>query len=332
MDDQRKQFALSLIAYAAQRDINAQQLCRYANVDLAAVKKDAAYGITKKQLEDLWLQASHLASDPLFGLHFGESLQLSALGVVGEIIKSSRTVGEAISMAASLTRLITDMFTIEVTRSKDWFKMNIRPIPQQLHVEFFGRQFMDLMMVFSIHELDGFVFEKVKPRKVLYAYPIPDMQEYTRVLRCVPSAKKNEWAIYFDSKYWDEPILSANYELQNFLLQKVKSALKDTVASNYREKIYQHLLSNAYLGIPSLQDVAANFNTTPRSLQRRLQDEGATFQQLSDSVRKSLALHYLESGKHPVKEISSMLGYNEMSAFSRAFKRWTGKAPGNYLS
>ncbi|WP_276373459.1 AraC family transcriptional regulator [Chryseolinea sp. H1M3-3] len=332
MDNQRKQFVQSLIGYAVQRDINAQQLCTYSNVDFAAVKNDPAYIITDKQVEDLWFQASHLCSDPLFGLHFGESLQLSALGIVGEIIKGSRTVGEAITIAASLTPLITDRFVIEVIRSNEWFKIRIRLVVKPLRDNFFERQFMDLLMVFSIHELDGLVFEKVKPEKVVYAYPISEIQEYTRILRCVPTVQKNECAIYFNSKYWGEPILSADYELQQFLLQKVKSSLRDAATPKYREQIFQHLLSNAYLGIPSLQDVAANFNITPRSLQRRLQAEGATFQQLSDDVRKLLALHYLESGKHPVKEISHMLGYNELSAFSRAFKRWTGKAPGNYLS
>jgi AraC-like DNA-binding protein len=91
-------------------------------------------------------------------------------------------------------------------------------------------------------------------------------------------------------------------------------------------------MANAYLGILSLEDVAANFNMAPRSLQRRLQEEDITFQQLADSVRKSLALHYIRLGEHPIKAISNMLGYNELSAFSRAFKRWTGKAPANYLS
>ena len=96
------------------------------------------------------------------------------------------------------------------------------------------------------------------------------------------------------------------------------------------ERIRTFLLANAYLGIPSLDYMAANLNSSTRNLQRKLQKEGLTYQQLADSVRKSLALHYLDSGKHPVKEISYILGYNETSAFTRAFKRWTGTAPMDY--
>jgi AraC-like DNA-binding protein len=109
------------------------------------------------------------------------------------------------------------------------------------------------------------------------------------------------------------------------LLQAQKSKV-------FAQKIQQYMIANAYLGPPSLNDVAANFNMTARSLQRKLQDEGVSFLQLTNEVMKSLALHYMQSGVHPIKEVSHMLGYNELSAFSRAFKRWTGKAPANYFA
>jgi len=61
-----------------------------------------------------------------------------------------------------------------------------------------------------------------------------------------------------------------------------------------------------------------------------LYEEGVSFQQLADSVRRSIAMHYLQSGNFPLKEVSHILGYNELSAFTRAFKRWTGKTPGDF--
>lgn len=333
MEDQQKQFALSLIAYAAQRDISAEQLCKNANINFTALKKKSDLIISSRQLDDLWLYASRLGNDPLFGLHFGESLQLAALGVIGEIIKSSNTVGEAITIAASLTQLITDLFKMEITRSKQTFSIRLMEKDSQGDLTFTSRQMADLLMVFIVHELDGLLLVKIKPRSVTFPYTVSDIHEYERVLRCKPVKKKNEYAIQFDKKYWDEPILSANYELQGLLLQKVNAVAKNKIiAESFAEKIHQYLMANSYLGMLSLDDVAANFNVAPRSLQRKLQDEGVTFQQISDSIRKSLALNYIESGKHQIKEISNMLGYNELSAFSRAFKRWTGKAPLHYYN
>ena len=89
-------------------------------------------------------------------------------------------------------------------------------------------------------------------------------------------------------------------------------------------------MANAYLGIATLEEIASNFNVSPRTLQRKLREEGTSFKELSDSVRKSIALNYVKTGDHPVREISCMLGYNELSAFTRAFRRWTGITPVDY--
>lgn len=330
MDEQRKQFAISLLAYAAQRGVSAQQLCLLSGLDLNELVKKTGPAITPKQVSDLWKNASHLCSDSLFGLHFGESLQLTALGAVGEIVKNSNTVGEAITIAASLTHLVTDLFSMEVMKGKRTFTIRLTPTGSSSG-DFLSRQVADLLMVFTTHELNGLLLEKIVPSAVTYPYKITEPKEYERVFH-QPVKKTELYSIELKNSYWDLPILTANYELQKFFLQKVNTTSNDPLSPSisFQVKILDYLMKNAYMGILSLEDVAANFNITARTLQRKLQDEGVTFQQLADSARKSLAIHFLESGKYQVKEISSMLGYNELSAFSRAFKRWTGKTPVTY--
>lgn len=331
MDEQQRQFVLSLLAYAVQRGVSAERLCHLSGIDLEALKKINNTTISAKQSADLWKNASHLCDDPLFGLHFGESLQLAALGAVGEIIKSSETVGEAVRIAASFTPAVTNLFIMDVKRRQKSFYIQL--IPTSFNQDdFVARQIADLLMVFAVHEMNGFVLQKIHPETVEYPYKLSNIKEYERVLRCKPVTKKSNYTLEFSNRYWDEPSLTANYEVQQLLLQKVsQSSTEGTPASiAFQVKIMDYLMKNSYLGILSLEDVAGNFNMSPRSLQRRLQEESVTFQQLADSVRKSLAIHYLESGKHQIKEISAILGYNELSAFSRAFKRWTGKAPQKY--
>jgi AraC-like DNA-binding protein len=329
MEEHKRRFVLHLLAYAVQRDVAPLELCRLSGLDLEALKKDEADPIGPKHFNDLWLNAVYLTKDPAFGLHLGESLQLSALGMVGQIIQSSKTVGEALTLAAQSIHLITDVFTLKVEKKGKTIAMNFLPGNQKETHPDVRQQLMEFFMVFAIHELDGLVLQKISPLKVRFpSNPEVGALEYERVLRCKPQRKTDECSLEFDGRYWDEPILTANYELQRLMLEKMREQttwVRNEISLS--ERIIHHLNTNAYLGISSLEEIAANFNSSPRTLQRKLQEEGVSFQQLADSVRKTIAIHYLQSGNYPVKEVSYILGYNELSAFTRAFKRWTGKTP-----
>lgn len=320
------------MAYAAQRDLSLEKLCRHSGIDLEALTSGASFEINPKQFNDLWLNACHLSNDALFGLHLGESLQLAALGMVGEIIKSSTTIGEGVGHAVALTPLMTDLFGMTVERDAHTFTLRLHPAStQRAAAPFAFGQMVTFFLVFAVHELDGLVLARIRPERVTIPHADSAAAELERVLRCPPTRSDDDYAITFDLKYWDMPILTANYALQESLLQKAGSMSHERSESDsWQGKVQQYLLKNAYLGIVSLEEMAANFNVSPRSLQRKLKDEQVTYQELADDVRKSLALHYLETGGYYVKEISYMLGYNELSAFSRAFKRWTGVTPAGY--
>jgi AraC-like DNA-binding protein len=69
---------------------------------------------------------------------------------------------------------------------------------------------------------------------------------------------------------------------------------------------------------------------SPRTLGRRLQEQGTTLKALLDDTRRRLALEYLRNRAHTLTEIAFLLGYSELSAFNRAFRRWTGSTPMQY--
>ncbi len=331
MEHPATNFILGLLAYATQRDISPERLCTLANIDATWLRAETKTPLSDKQLNDLWLNAVHLSKDQHFGLHFGESLQLSALGIVGEIIKSSNTVGDAVTVAAELGQLITDSFTFKVSKASDTFTVQIKPVNENWQQSVTAVQTLDVLMVFIIHELDGLLLRKISPLTVNYIANTPADAELERVLRCRPTASSKENAITFDLKYWDEPIITANYELQKLFKEKAQIFIEAKAhEERFADKINRHLIANAYLGILSLEEIASNFNMSPRTLQRRLKDEQVSFQQLTDNARQYLAVQALKQGGHAIKEIAWMLGYNELSAFSRAFKRWTGISPDAY--
>jgi AraC-like DNA-binding protein len=81
---------------------------------------------------------------------------------------------------------------------------------------------------------------------------------------------------------------------------------------------------------PTLEGVAARLGTTPRSLQRRLREEGGSFQELLDELRRELSLRYLGEPDLTLAEVAFSLGFAEQSAFHRAFRRWAGTTPAEW--
>ena len=77
----------------------------------------------------------------------------------------------------------------------------------------------------------------------------------------------------------------------------------------------------------TFEQLAARLNISPRTLRRRLEQEGTTFQELLAKVRSTLAKELLLTGKLSVEQVSERLGYSDAGSFYHAFKRWTGKPP-----
>jgi AraC-like DNA-binding protein len=352
MTDFRKNFVVSMLAYAVQKDIPPETLCRQAGIDLPALQGGGKVELNADQVDLLWQNALYKSQDPLFGLHFGEVMQLNALGIVGAIVRNSPTIGDALQQCVAYTPLLTDLFDMKLDHGSDVsrrpggssegrsrpgggsrrFAIRLLPFPDKMgRYPVMQRQTLDLSMAFILHELDGLLLTKMKPELVILPHVAEHEAEYRRVLRCDRVLAGDEYYMEFDGALWDMPIVMANYELQGLLLayaDRYKVALDGS--TSIRTRISNLLHRTCYLGMPGLDEVAANLNLSVRSLQRRLREEGVNFQELAESVRKTMALRYLEGGAHQVKEIAAMLGYTDIGAFTRAFKRWTGKTPSEH--
>lgn len=332
MQDYRKQFILALLAYGVSKDIDSDRVCQLASINYKTLLSDAKSQLSAQQIESLWKNVSLLANDPLLGLHFGESMQLAALGVVGQIVQTSKNVGDALSNAGSLISLITDLFTMRIEHGKKTFVIHL--ISDQTKAKDFPvtqKHMADYLMVFIVHELDGLLMKKIEPKNVSTPHAGKDHHEYTRVFRCPVHANANEYSMELSNEVLNQSIISANYELQSYLLQKIGGLLQvKNEGGVLHTRISNYLLTNSYLYSMSLEAVAANFNISPRTLQRKLKEEGVSFLQIVEEVRHRLAVHYLQSGNSSIKEVSYTLGYNEPTAFIRAFKRWTGTTPAQY--
>lgn len=169
-----------------------------------------------------------------------------------------------------------------------------------------------------------------------FAYPAPPHEAEYEILFDCPvrfGERVTGAAVGFDA-HWltaplvrDEPALDAMLRRAPFDLLS-RPEYGTTVAEQVRRTLTQQLRNSPRL--PELGEVAGRLAVSPATLRRRLREEGTSFQELKDHVRRDAAIAGLAESGEPIAELAARLGFSEDTAFHRAFRRWTGTTPGAY--
>src|SRR5262245_25960394 len=125
------------------------------------------------------------------------------------------------------------------------------------------------------------------------------------------------------------PVIRADHHLNDLLLKYCEAALADRGAgiSQMRTSVENAISSMLPHGRVLVDDVARSLGMSKRTLARKLSDEGLNYSEILEQLRRDLAVRYLNDRKMHVSKIAWLLGFHEVSAFTHAFKRWTGKTP-----
>ena len=158
----------------------------------------------------------------------------------------------------------------------------------------------------------------IRPIRVTSPDPPDDSKAY-RDYFGVAVTKDPAWAVAFSAQDATRPFLTANDRMWSFFEPELRRRLSELKAGTTLERLPT--------GAGSMGAVAHDLAMSTRTLQRRLRDEGITFQGVLNYTRESLALHYLAESDMPAGEIAFLLGYEDTRSFYRAFRAWTGKTP-----
>ena len=129
----------------------------------------------------------------------------------------------------------------------------------------------------------------------------------------------------------EKPFLTANNVMLDYLEPQLKERLAEAMTSEsftgiVQQKLYQAIPS----GFFTIEDIAASLGISSRTLQRNLTAEGTKFNQELQNVQKILAFSYFKNPEMTTEDVAYLLGYSEVSSFSRAFKKWTGQTISEY--
>jgi AraC-like DNA-binding protein len=152
--------------------------------------------------------------------------------------------------------------------------------------------------------------------------------DYQKVLGCPVLFERDRIALRFDDEALEAPGSGHDPQLFRLLESHAERVLAETPATaSFRDRVRRAVVQRLREGEPGIGSIAEALATSERSLQRRLQAEGVSFRDVVDEARHKLAVLYLGDDALSMTDVACLLGYSEASAFTRAFKRWTGQAP-----
>lgn len=167
-----------------------------------------------------------------------------------------------------------------------------------------------------------------RPRLVRFRHPAPaELREHEAFFRCPLEFGQEHTELVLDDATLELPLKTAQENFRELFEREVERALaalpeRRTLAARVRSVVESTLAE----GRCTLEATARSLRTSTRTLQRRLREEGTSFGEVVDALRRELAREYLARNL-PIPELSELLGYAEPSAFHHAFKRWTGRSP-----
>jgi AraC-like DNA-binding protein len=265
------------------------------------------------------------AREPALGLFVGERLVAAAHGIVGFAAVNGSTVRQAIEVIERFSRLRTELLTISHELGDEELRVVFNPILPLGDIE---RPMLEAVVVSIRNALDASTLGGARVNYVAFPFEAPEYAALAHeIFRC--DVRYGEaWAGFSCSpEVLDISLKLADPSTFRETALICQRELERLVGSESISASTRRLLLEKQHGFPTLALAARLLHLAPRTLHRRLIDEGTSYRELLDSVRHTLAVEHMRSGRFSLDEIAYRLGYTDVANFRRAFKRWESVSP-----
>lgn len=322
-------YLLPLLETAQERGVSTLQLANACNVspEMLAPQPENLPAELYVRLLDAGAQ---LANDPHFGLHVGEHVKLGTYNVYGLILLSCKDFGHALQQTMRFESLAHELGRSELGIHGDQAQYR-----WLTHFEGASRHLVESVFA-GIRVFGNWLAGRPIPAgQIQFRHQAPEAtEEYSRIFGVMPEFCAGENMACFDASLLAWPVPNADVALYPVLQKHAEQLLKEKnrvpavsgIVGQVRARIIDNLSSDRV----RVAHIALDLQMTQRTLQRKLQDAGVSYQQLLDATRYELAKEYLEQDDLSLAEVAFMLGFQEQSSFHHAFKEWSGVNPGAY--
>jgi AraC-like DNA-binding protein len=276
---------------------------------------------------ELFEESARQTRNENFGLWFGNQFRPRDLGMWGYAAVSAPTLGSALENLVGLFRFHQESSAMRLVTGSD----NLGRLEYQITAPSIieRRQDAELSLGMFLNFFREACGSSWAPEEVHFEHPRPASPKEHEIAFAAPvyfSQPTN--ALLFRPEILSRPMPASDLKLLAIMqtcLEQMGShgASEDVLLDRVRTAIRLKLPE----GYPALEDVAWHLRVPVGAICREIHDTGTTYKEVVEQVRRDLALSYVRQRRLPFSEMAMLLGYSELSAFSRAFRRWTGASP-----
>ncbi|WP_260464167.1 AraC family transcriptional regulator [Burkholderia sp. Bp8963] len=283
--------------------------------------------VTEEQFSTLYRTLAIDLDDEMPGI-FSRPLRGGTLKYLCLSLLDARNLETALHRFGQFFHLVLDDFFVESKRDDLLGQVVIRPNPAFGPIGPLGHE----LMLKLVHGVGSWLIgQKIPLLQIELACPRPrHAVDHLYFFSGPVQFDCSRTLMRFSASYLDAPIRQSKRNLRKFLAR----APGDWIFESFSEQLVCHrvrqYLSGQLPDLPTIDQAAASLHCSVRTLSRHLLGEGTTFQVLKDELRRDIAIQRLTDTQDTIAAIGADLGFDDPSAFHRAFRHWTGSTPGTY--
>jgi AraC-like DNA-binding protein len=300
-------------------------LLKKAGVTLPQIEDPSARLRAQDQIRFLNFSASMLTDD-LLGFHLAQQPDLREIGILYYILASSEFLGLALQRAARYTSIVNEGISVKVVDGPDMC-ITFAYVGVSRHLDRHQIEFWMTALVRMCRQLTGL---RLLPTRVrLTHHRDGTCSELVEFFGTDVEFGATVDAVEFAASVKHMPVVSADPYLNQLVTACCEEALshQSTRHGSFRSKVENAIVPLLPHGKARVGEIARRLGVSQRTFGRRLSLEGRTFSDVLEELRSDLAGRYLADNDLSISQVAWLLGYKEVSAFTHAFKRWTGKTP-----
>ena len=280
--------------------------------------------ISYLKLDRVMAEAVEQSGDPFFSLKEAKYLLPSHLGPLGFAWLASTSLRSAFQRVQRYIKVLHESMQLTLSDSEEALVVSFNldaPSANLYHRDIGHLAIMTRMCRFNYGD-------QWNPLRVTVAHPPPPDQSYFYSLfRCPVDFDAEENSLHIDLKQADKQLTGSNKQLAQLHDHIVVRYLAHLSRKDIVNRVKAAILDGLGEGAATESSIADVMNTSIRNLNRKLSNEGASFKTLLMEIRRELAGQYISDSTLTLTEISFLLGFSEVSSFSRAYRRWEGQSP-----